>query len=112
VEPAPQPTPFQIAKLEPAKGNFNFVESIDFGRDIPAATTVTADEDTGTGPENSSATSQESRPAAPNVRADADDRGRVKNQDRKPTALDKFFNIFRGGDKKKEKPKPTPSNRR
>jgi len=113
VEAAPQPTPFQIAKLEPAKGNFNFVESIDFGRDIPAATTVTADEDTGTGTgSDSRAVSQESRPAAPNVRDDADDRGRVKNQDRKPTALDKFFNIFRGGDKKEKKPKPTPSNRR
>ena len=29
----------QLAKLEPAKGNFRFVESIDFGRDVPAATT-------------------------------------------------------------------------
>jgi len=111
VEATPAPTPFQIARLDPAKGNFNFVESVDFGRDIPAATTVSTDEDTGAS-SDSTAASQESRPAAPNVREDADDRGRVKNQERKPTAIDKFFNIFRGGDKKEKKQKPTPSNRR
>lgn len=111
VEATPEPTPFQITKLEPAKGNFNFVENVDFGREIPAATTVTADDDTGSS-SDSTASSQESRPAAPNVREDADDRGRVKNQERKPTALDKFFNIFRGGDKKEKKQKNNPSNRR
>ncbi len=95
----------QIAALEPAKGNFRFIESIDFGRDIPAATTVGDDGETAsvTAPADASATgaNQENRPAAqPNVREEADDRGRVRNQASKPNALQKFFN-FLGGKKEK-----------
>jgi len=102
--------PFEIAWLEPAKGNFNFVESVDFDRDIVAATKITEDEETGGGGDDPSHRSQENKPAAPNVRADADDGGRVKNKERKPSALDKFFNIFRGGPKeKKDKPKVPPA---
>jgi len=105
--------PFELAWLEPAKGNFKFVESVDFDRDIPAATKISDDEETGGG-NAPSRRSQENKPAAPNVRADADDGGRVKNKERKPSAIDKFFNIFRGGNKeKKEKPKaPPPPGRR
>ena len=110
----------QLAALEPAKGNFRFIESIDFGRDIPAATTVgedgeaaanTADAGAGAG------RTQENSPAAqPDVRQPADDRGRVTNQPAKANALQKFFNFLSG---KKEKtdggnrqPKPPPQNHR
>lgn len=103
--------PFELAWLDPAKGNFKFVESVDFDRDIPAATKISDDEETGgDGDGASSRSSQENKPAAPNVRDDADERGKVKNKERKPSAIDKFFNIFRGGGnkEKKEKPKPAP----
>jgi len=106
----------QLAALEPAKGNFLFVESIDFGREIPAATTVGDDGEVGSA-SDATATAQEIQPAAqPNVRQEADERGRVKNQERKPNALQKFFN-FLGGKKEKSdggnrSQKPPPQNRR
>jgi len=108
--------PLQLAALEPAKGNFRFVESVDFGRDIPAATTVGDDGETAAAPEDGAATTQENTPAAaPNVRQEADERGRVRNQDRKPNALQKFFN-FLGGKKEKpegdERPKKAPPQNR
>lgn len=91
----------QIAALEPAKGNFQFVESVDFGREIPAATTVGDDGETGDAAGAAANASQENSPAAqPNVREEADDRGRVRNQKSKPNALQKFFN-FLGGKKEK-----------
>ena len=106
----------QLAKLEPAKGNFRFVESIDFGRDVPAATTG-GDDGEAASNTDAAGTTQENSPAAqPNVRQEADDRGRVKNQTSKPNALQKFFNFLSG---KKEKtdggnrqPKPSPQNHR
>ena len=107
----------QLAALEPAKGNFRFVESIDFGRDIPAATTVGDDGEAGSAADAAAGTAQENSPAAqPNVRQEADDRGRVKNQQSKPNALQKFFN-FLGGKKEKNdggnrQQKPPPQNRR
>ncbi len=107
----------QLAALEPAKGNFRFVESVDFGREIPAATTVGDDGETADATALGAAASQENRPSAqPNVRADADERGRVKNQEKKPNALQKFFN-FLGGKKEKNNGDPRqqktpPGNRR
>ena len=107
----------QVAALEPAKGNFRFVESIDFGREIPAATTVGDDGEAASGADAAAGTAQENSPAAqPNVRQEADDRGRVKNQQSKPNALQKFFN-FLGGKKEKtdggnRQQKPPPQNRR
>lgn len=107
----------QLAALEPAKGNFRFVESIDFGREIPAATTVGDDGEAASGADAAAGTAQENSPAAqPNVRQEADDRGRVKNQQSKPNALQKFFN-FLGGKKEKtdggnRQQKPPPQNRR
>lgn len=107
----------QLAALEPAKGNFRFVESIDFGRDIPAATTVGDDGESGSAADAAAGTAQENSPAAqPNVRQEADDRGRVKNQQSKPNALQKFFN-FLGGKKEKNdggnrQQKAPPQNRR
>lgn len=91
----------QLAALEPAKGNFRFIESIDFGRDIPSATTAGDDGEAASTADAAVGTSQENSPAAqPNVREEADDRGRVKNQPSQPNALQKFFN-FLGGKKEK-----------
>lgn len=114
----------QLVALEPAQGNFRFVESIDFGRDIPAATTVGDDGETvdATGAAAAAAaattSTQENSPAAqPNVRQEADDRGRVKNQKSKPNALQKFFNFLGGkkekndgGNRQQQKP-PSPNHR-
>ena len=107
----------RLAALEPAKGNFRFVESIDFGRDIPAATTVGEDGEAAGNAGAATGTTQENNPAAqPDVRQPADDRGHVTNQPGKPNALQKFFNFLSG---KKEKtdggnrqPKTPPSNHR
>ncbi len=101
-----------MAWLDPAVGNFNHVDSVDFGRDIPAATTVTADQDTGTA--DNTAGGQESQvAAAPSVRDEADEGGRVRNrQNAKPSGLEKFFNFFRGGDKKKKDSTPSPNRSR
>jgi penicillin-binding protein 2 len=95
--------PFEIAHLDPAKGSFAHVESVDFHREIPAATAIASDEEVGSSDAPSS--SQETRSVAqPNVRDDADEGGRVKNRERKPTGIEKFFNnIFKGGKKKEEK---------
>jgi penicillin-binding protein 2 len=108
--------PFQMAALEPAKGNFRFVESIDFGREIPAATTVGDDGETVTPDAGATGTQENTPAAAPNVRAEADDRGRVRNQQSKPNPLQKFFNFLGGkrektdgGDRQK---KPSSPNRR
>ncbi len=91
----------QLAALQPAVGNFRFVESVDFGREIPAATTVVDDGETGDASTSGTAATQENMPsAAPNVRAEADDRGRVRNQPAKPNALQRFFN-FLGGKKER-----------
>jgi len=97
----------ELSLLEPAKGNFRFVESIDFVRDIPAATTISEDDDTQSDAmsDDQKKAGQENKPSAkPNVRDDADERGRVKNQDKKPNAIQKIFNFFGG---KKEKPEGT-----
>jgi penicillin-binding protein 2 len=101
----------QLAWLEPAKGNFNFVESIDFGREAIAATN-TPDEDTGGDADPTRNSKQETRPAAPNVREEADAGGHVKNNpppERKQSGLDKFFNFFKGGNKNKPNTKATPA---
>ncbi|MEI6033335.1 MAG: penicillin-binding protein 2 [Verrucomicrobiae bacterium] len=109
--------PVQLASMDPAKGNFRFVESVDFGRDIPAATTVGDDGETVDPNAASTAANQESRPGAqPNVREDADERGRVKNREKKQNALQSFFNFFGGKKEKKDgdarQQKPPANNRR
>ena len=105
----------QLAKLEPAKGNFRFVESIDFGRDVPAATTG-GDDGEAASNTDAAGTTQENSPAAqPNVRQEADDRGRVKNQTSKPNALQKFFNFLSGKKEKNDggnRQPPPPQNHR
>lgn len=114
-EPGPEEEkkPFEIARLDPAKGSFAHVESVDFNRDIPAHTMIASDEETGPG-DGAPSASQESRTAAaPSVRAEADEGGRVKNRERKPSGIEKFFNsIFKGGKKKEEKKNsPSPGRR-
>lgn len=96
--------PIELAALPPAYGNFDFVESVDFGREIPAATSIGEDGETADAPAaDASGQTQENAPAAaPNVRADADERGRVRNQPAKPNALQKFFNFLGGGRDKPE----------
>lgn len=104
------PPPFEIAALEPAKGNFAFVESVDFGRAVPAAYS-SSDSDAEEAPLSDHTAAAATAAAAPNVRADADERGQVRNKDRKPTGLQKLFNFFGGGNRK-EKKSPPPTNRR
>ncbi|MGB8464537.1 MAG: hypothetical protein WCE49_06310, partial [Terrimicrobiaceae bacterium] len=82
-------------------------------REIPTATTIASDEETGNDSAPSSRRSQqkqENKPAdAPNVRDEADEGGRVKNKERKPSGIEKFFNFLRGGNRdKKEKQKIPP----
>ena len=99
----------ELAWLEPARGNFRFVESVDFGREIPAGTTVTPDEESG-GDGPSDRASQEIRPGQPSVRDEADAGGRVQNRERKPSGIEKFFNFLRGD--RKEKKQAPPASRR
>jgi penicillin-binding protein 2 len=105
----------ELAWLEPAIGNFKFVESVDFKREIPTSTAIAADDEE-TGGDNDSGParrqrSQESRPrAAPNVRAEADEAGRVQNKVRKPSGLEKFFNFLTGRERRERQ--RTPADRR
>ncbi len=104
----------ELAWLEPAKGNFKFVESVDFDREIPSSTTIAADEETGRAP--SRRRPQENKPAAPNVREEADEGGKVRNRvlpARRPSGIEKFFNFLRGGNReRRQKAPPAPSGQR
>ncbi len=103
----------ELAWLEPAKGNFKFVESVDFNREIPTSNAIAADEETGSSDSGPSRRSQESKPrAAPNVRAEADEAGRVQNKVRKPSGIEKFFNFLRGGNREKKERQKAPTDRR
>jgi penicillin-binding protein 2 len=90
----------EVAALEPAKGSFQFVSGVDFGRAIPAALA-----DAPPGEDGSLASSEGPPPGAapPTVRPAADAEGTVE---RKPN----FFQRLFGGGKKKEKP-PNPQRR-
>lgn len=81
-----------LAALAPAAGNFKFVRSVDFGRDIPAALASSSDGETSeTSSGRSAVSQQESAPRAqPVIREDADQRGKVKNKQRE-SPLEKFF---------------------
>jgi len=108
----------QLAALEPAEGNFLFTESVDFKREVAATNKLSDDGETAESP---SAPGQENRPnAAPNVRAEADEAGRVKNKTQtrvakaqpvNPTPKPKsnpFQNLFNFIGGKKEKPAAPP----
>lgn len=88
----------KVAELEPAKGSFRFVSSVDFGRPVPAAL---ADAPPPVAGEIATAGANA---AAPTVRPAADAEGTV--QQKKPN----FFQRLFGGGKKKEKT-PRPSGR-
>ena len=91
---------FEVAALEPAKGSFQFVSSVDFGRAIPAALADAP-------PGETTAAASEGPPAGaapPTVRPAADAEGTVQ---KKPNL---FQRIFGGLGKKKEK-KPSPQRR-
>lgn len=80
----------ELAALEPAKGSFQFVNTVDFGRPIPAALADAPPADT--------SASEGPPPAAqPNVRPEADAEGTVEQK--KPGLFQRIF----GGGKKKEK---------
>jgi penicillin-binding protein 2 len=104
---------FPLAWLDPAEGNFSFVESVDFDREIPTSTTIAADDETSGSSAPSRRPAQESKPAAPNVREEADEGGRVKNRverARRPSGIEKFFNFLRGGNKEKKEKQRAPSS--
>ncbi|MCX7868417.1 MAG: penicillin-binding transpeptidase domain-containing protein, partial [Terrimicrobiaceae bacterium] len=112
-EQAKKPEPFVIAKLDPAPGNFQFIESIDFGRAIPAATSLGEDSETeGSAGQGRAQAQQASARAEPNIREDADEGGRVQNKERQPSAFQRFFSIFGGNKERKENKKPEPPPRR
>ncbi|MDX2080986.1 MAG: penicillin-binding protein 2 [Terrimicrobiaceae bacterium] len=106
----------QLAALDAAPGNFRFVESVDFGREIPAATSVGEDGEAAPAVAAADTASQESAPAAaPNVRAEADERGRVRNKPASSNPLQRFFNFLGGKREKNEgdrQRKPPPQQRR
>ncbi|MDD5199676.1 MAG: penicillin-binding protein 2 [Terrimicrobiaceae bacterium] len=94
----------QVAALEPAAGNFKFIESIDFDREIPAA--ATADQETVDTVASASANvSDVSHAEAPSIREEPDSQGRVEKPKPKKRGLFDFFNF--GGGKKKPKPERT-----
>ncbi len=80
-----------LAALAPARGNFQFISQIDFGRDIPAAygTDDEVSSDTsGAAPQERAAT------AAPNIKPEADEAGRVKRAEPANQGKTKKPNIF------------------
>ncbi len=96
----------KLASLEPTIGNFKFIESIDFNRDIPAA--ATADQETvETVAAATTAVSDVAQGTeAPSIREEPDAQGRVEQAPKKKRGLFDFFN-FGGGNKK---PKPERNN--
>ncbi len=84
----------EVASLEPAKGGFGYVSSVNFGRAIPAALAEAPPGEGGTGEGGSSRSG--STAAAPTVRPAADAEGTVK----KKNIFQKIFGGF--GKKKKQ----------
>ncbi|MEO6848591.1 MAG: penicillin-binding protein 2 [Chthoniobacterales bacterium] len=94
-----------LTALEPAKGSMALVDSVDFGREIPAAMAANRDEETAHGIENSNQSQQNKPEAAPNIRDEADEGGKVKNRKQeKPNGLKGFFKNLFGGKKKGNNP--------
>jgi penicillin-binding protein 2 len=83
----------EVASLEPAKGGFGYVSSVNFGRAIPAAL---ADAPPGEGVSTGGTDSSRSTAAAPTVKPAADAEGTVK----KKNIFQKIFGGF--GKKKKQ----------
>jgi penicillin-binding protein 2 len=98
--------PFLLASLPPAVGNTKFVESVNFGRDIPAATT--ADPETTDVVEQPDPARAATPVAAPFIRDAPDERGRVEKPERERKGLLNFFN--RGGEDTQRENSERPSN--
>jgi len=84
----------QLARLDPAPGSFQFIESIDFDREIPGAVSAVEETVDNVAPPAGEVTDEASAPAAPTIRAAPDDEGRVtpkKREDR--GGLLNFFNF-------------------
>jgi penicillin-binding protein 2 len=87
----------KLEPLEAAVGNFVQIDGIDFGRDIPAATSATVEETPmGDGP--SQVSESPSQAAEPSIRAEPDDRGSVTERQPKRRGLMNFFNFGGGND--------------
>ncbi len=87
----------KLEPIEPAVGNFVQIDGIDFGRDIPAATTGAAEEvATGAGP--SQVSEGPTRAAEPSIREEPDDQGRVTERSNERRGLLDFFNSGGGND--------------
>jgi hypothetical protein len=84
----------EVASLEPAKGSFGYVSSVDFGRSIPAALADAPPGEGSTGEGGS--TRGRTTAAAPTVKPAADAEGTVKKKNI-------FQKIFGGFGKKKKK---------
>jgi penicillin-binding protein 2 len=97
----------ELAALEPAAGNFKFIESIDFGRDVPAASTDQETVETVASAQTDVSDVASDAPA-PSIREHADAEGSVEQQQpKKKRGLFDFFNF--GGGKKKPKSDNRPS---
>ncbi len=102
----------KLEPIEPAVGNFVQIDGIDFGRDIPAATTAAVEEmPTGDGP--SQVSESPSSAPAPTIRAEPDDQGRVTERSNESRGLlDAFFNSGGGNDSNSggDAPRRSPRN--
>jgi penicillin-binding protein 2 len=93
----------KLAALEPAVGNFKFIQSIDFGRDVPAAS---SDQETADVVEPSSTRVNDETPhtEAPSIRDEPDAEGRVERAKPVPQKKRGLLDFFFGGGKNKPKP--------
>lgn len=81
---------YQLARVEPAKGNFRHISSIDFGAPVPVAL---SDGETVANVEPATATVRAAPvAAAPAIRAEPDARGRVEQPKKERKGLLNFFN--------------------
>lgn len=111
----PEAEPIQLAALAPAVGHSTHINEINFGRPVPAALAEGDINESVDVMETQDPNRSDAPVAAPAVREDADERGRVKNKERKPSGIQKFFNFLGGGDRKekqREKSKSNPPGRR
>lgn len=86
----------EVASLEPAKGSFGYVSSVDFGRSIPAALASAPPGEGGATGEGTGSSRTRTSAAAPTVKPAADAEGTVKKKNI-------FQKIFGGFGKKKKK---------
>lgn len=97
--------PFLLAALEPAVGNTRFVDSVNFGRAIPAATS--ADTEVVDTVEQPDPARIARAVAAPSIREAPDEQGRVQKPEAERRGLLNFFN--RGGDRPPREQQDRPS---